>query len=63
MKTTQKVVKYCEKTKYKWEKLRRFFDQQIDGNFSATNIPATALDKILGKLLKTTASKMVVSMH
>ena len=32
MKTTQKVVKYCEKTKYKWREFEGFCKQPVDGN-------------------------------
>ena len=32
MKTTQKVIKYCEKTKYMWREFEGFCKQQVDGN-------------------------------
>ena len=32
MKSTQKVVKYCEKTKYMWREFEGFCKQQVDGN-------------------------------
>ena len=41
-----------KKTKYEWKKFEAFCQQQVNGNLNIMDIPAAALDKLLGKFFK-----------
>ena len=41
-----------KKTTYEWKKFKTFCEQQVNGDFNVMNVPATTLDKLLGKFFK-----------
>ena len=41
-----------KKTTYEWKKFKAFCEQQVNGDFNVMNVPATTLDKLLGKFFK-----------
>ena len=41
-----------KKTTYEWKKFKAFCEQQVNGDFNVMNVPASTLDKLLGKFFK-----------
>ena len=49
---SEKSENTLKKTHYQWKKIETFCKEQTNGNFNAKNVPADALDKLLGKFFK-----------
>jgi len=41
-----------KKTTYEWKKFKAFCEQHVNGDFNVMNVPASTLDKLLGKFFK-----------
>ena len=50
--SSEKSENTLKKTHYQWKKFEMFCKEQTNGNFNAKNVPADALDKLLGKFFK-----------
>ncbi|XP_068742308.1 uncharacterized protein KIAA1958-like [Montipora capricornis] len=50
--SSEKSENTLKKTDYQWKKFEMFCKEQTDGNFNAKNVPADALDELLGKFFK-----------
>ena len=50
--SSEKSENTVKKTNYEWKKFETFCKEQSNGSFNVKNVPADALDKLLGKFFK-----------
>jgi len=50
--SSEKSKNTVKKTSYQWKKFENFCKEQTNGSFHVKNVPADALDKLLGTFFK-----------
>ena len=50
--SSEKSENTVKKTNYEWKKIETFCKEQSNGSFNVKNVPADALDKLLGNFFK-----------